>query len=51
MFHFFIWGYLENLVYETNVPNVYELKIRLENAFLNISETEGILDRIRKSLP
>ena len=40
---------IKNLAYENHVSNAHKLKIRLEKE--HVGETEGIFDRVRKSLP
>ena len=46
---FFLWGHLKDLVYQTEVPDVEELRRRIIHGCQTIRETPGIFQRVRES--
>lgn len=47
---FYLWGHLKSVVYETEVPTVEELQIRIDNACSMIRRDRTIFAKVRHSL-
>ena len=47
---FFLWGYLETLVYATPVDHVDDLLARIVDGCNTIRTTPGLLERVRESM-
>ena len=48
--HYFLWGYLMSLVFETPVETDIELVARIVAAYDTIQNTSGIIVRVRQNL-
>ena len=47
---YYLWGHSKSLMYETPIQSEQDLIGRIIEASARISETRGVLDRVRKSL-